>query len=237
MTAEPSQMGHDPTMKLIDDGRNIQYDIAVQSDSDGTEMIYRTLSLLSDVGATALRGRGTRVWKAIKVVDGEECGEPVALKDSWVDGARPREGSILREVRGAAHSEELREFVEKLFVTVECYGDVFVDEELHLRDATRPLMIPAENVSASMHPLKPATPDLEDETVEKTRAASSSRSHDKVHHRIVFKEICKSMYEENSLVAIFKLLGQAVGGMFLNIPICDSLTYHMTCGISIADHA
>lgn len=66
------------------------------------------------------------------MVDGEERGEPVALNDSWVGGARPREGSILREVRGAAHFEELRAFVEKLFLTVECYGDVFVDEKNYI---------------------------------------------------------------------------------------------------------
>ena len=60
-------------------------------------MRYRTKQMLYS-SASALHGHGTRVWKAVEVVDGVEKGPPVALKDCWVDSDRMREGEILDKI-------------------------------------------------------------------------------------------------------------------------------------------
>lgn len=92
--AEPQDVGFDPTMTLLkqEDG-TARYDILVRSET-GEEQLYRTLELLHNQGAEYLVGRGTRVWKAVKIENGEEVGEPVVLKDAWVDHHRKREGTI-----------------------------------------------------------------------------------------------------------------------------------------------
>ncbi len=213
---EPYQLGYDPTMKLLGDGENPRYEITVRSDLDGSERVYRTLALLSDAGACALRGRGTRVWKAIKIEDGEKCGEPVALKDSWVDAGRPREGYILTQMRGYNNSERLPGYAEKVFLTAECYGDVFVDSELGHVDAVRPFLMPeSKSLSESDRNPPPRTAISGGDALSshnKTRQDTHPTVGRQVHHRIVFKEICTSLYRERSLAKIFRLLGQTVGG-------------------------
>ncbi|KAF7790466.1 hypothetical protein EIP86_001421 [Pleurotus ostreatoroseus] len=92
--ARPDQLGWDPTMERVEIGDQAQYQITVHS-SDGDTLNYRTLGVLSDSGASRLLSRGTRVWKAVRIVNGEETGEPVALKDVWVDSDREREGDAL----------------------------------------------------------------------------------------------------------------------------------------------
>ena len=82
-------------MTLLGDGRN--FDITVHC-QDGQSRVYRTLCLISDSGARELHGRGTRVWKAVLLEGGEECGAPVALKDVWVQAKGEPEGVILHAV-------------------------------------------------------------------------------------------------------------------------------------------
>ena len=70
-----------------------QYEISVRSTA-GDVAVYRTIQSLDESGNSHLLGRGTRVWKAVRVQDGRDIGSPVALKDAWVEGSRQREGSI-----------------------------------------------------------------------------------------------------------------------------------------------
>ncbi|PSS18944.1 hypothetical protein PHLCEN_2v3160 [Hermanssonia centrifuga] len=218
----PHQLGYDPTIKLLGDSEDPRYEITVRSDLDGSERIYRTLGLLSDAGACALRGRGTRVWKAIKIEDGQECGEPVALKDSWIDAGRPREGYILTQMRGYNNPERLSGYAEKFFLTAECYGDVFVDRELGHVDAVRPFLMPeSRSLSESDSNTTPRAPTssmgCEDALISHKKPGQNIHPSvgRQVHHRIVFKEICTSLYREKSLSTIFRLLGQVAGALLI----------------------
>ena len=102
-----------------------QCDIDVRV-ADGTYQTYRTKQLLSDAGGVYLQGRGTRVWTAVRLENGSETGELVALKDSWVDEYREREGSLNHRIRRAAVLQEDRDKLDDSIVRVALYGDVYV---------------------------------------------------------------------------------------------------------------
>lgn len=89
--------------KPLDDGA-LQYDITLTL-TDGSRQVYRTRRLLSDGGGVYLHGRGTRVWEAVRLENGVETTDVVALKDSWVDGYREREAAVNSRVCSIATSQ------------------------------------------------------------------------------------------------------------------------------------
>ena len=121
--------------KTLDDGSH-QYDISV-TQTDGTSQVYRTKDILSDSGGVYLQGRGTRVWKAIRVEDGVETGDIVALKDSWVDEYREREAAINSRILDAASTQSERDGLKDLMVNVASHGDVFIAGALDRTRACR----------------------------------------------------------------------------------------------------
>ncbi len=176
------------------DIEGLQYDIKVQT-HDGEEVIYRTVMLLSDSGAQSLHGRGTRVWKVMRVKDGEAFGDPVVLKDSWVDLDGPREGAILQEICGMAASEPVDKTLSDALLTVECYGDVVIDgdSDRYIDRTTRMNLseLPAHGSDTDAAAIKLLL-----------------HCHHKMHHRVVFKEICKTIHQLPSYHDKFRALGQ-----------------------------
>ncbi|KAF9513935.1 hypothetical protein BS47DRAFT_1362032 [Hydnum rufescens UP504] len=86
--ADRASLGFDPTMMRAP-GDPSQFIIT-------KDRRFRTRKILSSFGAEPLRGRGTRVYEAIGVDEhGKEMGDPVVLKDIWIDHDRMREGTIL----------------------------------------------------------------------------------------------------------------------------------------------
>ena len=125
--ADESDLGFDPTMavhKTLEDGTQ-QYDIGVRL-ADGTCQTYRTKGLLANNGGAYLQGRGTRVWEAVQLENGHETDGVVALKDSWVDDYREREGSINACILRAPASQEERAQLDETIIQVRAYGDVYV---------------------------------------------------------------------------------------------------------------
>ena len=117
-TPNEFDLGYDPTItRVTQSDSSVRYDIAVRSAS-GEVHLYRTLSLEGDSGEHFLLGRGTRVWKARRLENGEEVGELVALKDTWVDDHRPREGYIYERMRSSATSAEDQKALEKIFLGI-----------------------------------------------------------------------------------------------------------------------
>ena len=102
-----------------------QYDITVRT-TGGAYQTYRTKKLLSDGGGVYLHGRGTRVWEAVRLENGVETDEIVALKDSWVDEYREREGSINARISRMAASQEDCDKMGDSVVQVAAYGDVVI---------------------------------------------------------------------------------------------------------------
>ncbi|CAE6522655.1 unnamed protein product [Rhizoctonia solani] len=101
LLASPTQLGYDPTMVAnpSDDGNSEpSYDIIIHNTDTGVSK-YRTIHMLSDVGANSSVGRGTRVWAVRKLVDGVPIGPSYALKDVWVHDNRPPEHQVIKKIR------------------------------------------------------------------------------------------------------------------------------------------
>lgn len=230
MYATTDDLGWDPTMTLVPgiDGEH-QYNIKVAVSTDPMPAVYRTTRLISNVGACKLRGRGTRVWEVRQLdVNGGFTGPPRVLKDSWPDTDRPREAEVLAQVlRDIGTVEEAQDF----FLTVEADGDVSiggaVDQTLSESDRDRlyarddgkepkrfDLMQVDDSESATQRRSK--TLQSLDKEVRGSQVSSFStlqrqlqepvRFCPKTHHRIVFKEVCKSLNEETDLATIFVAL-------------------------------
>ncbi|KAF9503667.1 hypothetical protein BS47DRAFT_778303 [Hydnum rufescens UP504] len=96
--ADRASLGFDSTMMRAP-GDPSQFIITVHSNDNKKDRRFRTRKILSSFGAEPLRGRGTRVYEAIGVDEhGKEMGDPVVLKDIWIDHDRMREGTILAQL-------------------------------------------------------------------------------------------------------------------------------------------
>ncbi|THG92913.1 hypothetical protein EW026_g8162 [Hermanssonia centrifuga] len=225
--ADPYEIGWDPTMVIVDakKGKEVQYDITVRSE-DGEHRVYRTLKMLSNIGAEAVQGRGTRVWLVVRNINGRLGSEQVVLKDSWIDHDRMREGRILQEIIGASKSMPIAHLVRGMFLSVESHGDVLVEGRL---DHTRELIMRghhlltvgpryslerATTISTGARHLLARNGMAGDVGLTIRRAVTQREPpdfDDKVHYRIVFKEQCKQIREQTSVSKIFANLSQIVG--------------------------
>lgn len=118
----PTAVGWDPTMTYIKDTDPPQYRIVVNN-AKGVKQVYKTLELKSSVGAEVLRGRGTRVWRAIRChptnLKALKEATEVALKDCWVDQSRQLEGDVIVELHElvTARIKDLKEQIRDLGAT------------------------------------------------------------------------------------------------------------------------
>ncbi|KAI6110910.1 hypothetical protein EDD16DRAFT_1897766 [Pisolithus croceorrhizus] len=217
--AEDHELGWDPTIRRVSVGGKIQYNITVHTD-EGKDLVYQTTRVISDYSADTLSGRGTRVFEARLIfLNGTSVkdAKPVVLKDSWRDCDRDREDIILNQIfadllkhKGPEQEEEAR----KHFLTVLAAGNVMVDGKIDSTDCLlrgsdlstdrTPHRLPAEEVPKGK-PIRSgegSTPIF--------RFAPYSTKHSKVHHRthfrLVFKEVCRSIYELRSLDTVFATL-------------------------------
>ncbi|KAF7790439.1 hypothetical protein EIP86_001394 [Pleurotus ostreatoroseus] len=204
--ADPCQLGWDMSMTPLEDGRN--FDIRIDS-LDGTQCVYRTQKLLSCPGPFEFRGKGTRVWKAVLLDKGTPQGDPIILKDAWVDADRETEGAILDNIRAIPVNTETHapKYLEDAFPTTICHGYVFVDADKTHVDSVR-LLSPADDLTAEEH--ENILPFGLRSSIQSTRLAGSPEPVGRwlAHYRIVFKEVGRPLSREQSLPAIFKTLAQ-----------------------------
>ena len=124
--ADECALGFDPTIRVHTtpkDGAS-EYEIDVR-DVAGLTRTYRTQGLLYESSSRRPLHRGTRVWKVVRLEHGDETGDSIVLKDSWVDNPREREGSVIARVLASASSSEARRAIEDALVDVSVYGDVY----------------------------------------------------------------------------------------------------------------
>ncbi|KAI0946838.1 hypothetical protein AcW1_010392 [Taiwanofungus camphoratus] len=232
MYASPHEVGWDPMIcpimdskgkVLLDSDGKRRFDITVRL-ADGTNVVYRTIKILADFGADAPQGRGTRVWEAKKLENGEECGEPVVLKDSWIDSDRTREGVLYGELRDSDTSTDFQNAMKTFIMTAICNGDVYINGEV---DDTQMLMtrgqrIPRDCSKFTVQLTRPPAAQFSHSSrlatgyhhsPEEYRGKHSAPPrvyHPKTHYQIVFKEVCKPISTVTSLATVFKLLSQAI---------------------------
>ena len=184
-----------------------QYDITVRS-ARGTEEVYRTLQLLACPERYRPKSRGTRVWKAVRLENGEPCGEPVVLKQAWVDVTREREGTMHTNILQAALSEECQSSLQDSLLTTLTHGDVFVAGR---QDCTR--RVPVDDTD-DVDDAESAS-DLADHTasyVSSTKGRVTSwwsSTIQQVYYRAVYKEIGVPLHHLSSLKTVFSVLAEA----------------------------
>ncbi|KAI5998847.1 hypothetical protein EDD15DRAFT_213621 [Pisolithus albus] len=91
------------------------YDITVCTDKG--DLVYQTTRAISDFGADALTGCGTRVFEAcLKPQGGKsvKTAEPVIWKDSWRDCDRDREVIISKRIRRSNNRYPIPEATQSL---------------------------------------------------------------------------------------------------------------------------
>ncbi|KAJ3557293.1 hypothetical protein NM688_g1550 [Phlebia brevispora] len=222
-------LGFDTTMTRAVGEDEGQYIITVP-DQDGVERKYLTLQLLDNHNADALRGRGTRVWKAVELVDGERKGNPVAIKDAWIDSDRTREGYLMKRILEDL-SQDDREKLRPYLLTVLCHGDVIspsgvADTTRVVPETTKRFIMRALNRNQTArlksqgesrrgnHAHIFRHPGVPKPTVPTSRRPVSNPMHktrieydQKTHYRIVFKEVGTPIVKEvsfnNAFYALF----------------------------------
>ena len=234
MFAKRNQLGYDGTMTrlpaLSSLDKSVVYDIEVR-DHSKTPVInkYRTRRLISELGAIPLRGRGTRVWEVVEL---DANGNPVGtqtwvLKDTWGDADRPLEGENLEKLRKKAAAIGQTEKFKRYFMSTSRYGHVYDDEG----ENSRPDTTASFRLQRLDSPELPAdTPTLriavnpEHRALVMTRqgpiatdgggAAEVKRARYpiKVHHRIVYSEVGKLIFQAKSLCKAFRCIGDVLQG-------------------------
>ena len=176
-------------------------------DADGTQTVFRTLDLISSTRVEREAGKSTRIYEAIEVRDGTPHGEPVVLKDVWRHEELGREGDTLGAIRQCDPSQAARDLISRRTLTVLHHGDVvlrtpsvphpYVDfTREHSQNAVRFLQHRPLTDSRFMHPSEEIEPHY---VPEDGRRIFLGR---KFHYRVVFKELCRPLFEQ-PLAAVF----------------------------------
>ena len=191
--------------------------------------LFETRDLLSDVGAEAFQGRGTRVWRVREVVNGNTVGPDMVLKDCFINADHKREGDTLQEIIDSLAEDDKRRLH---FLTVEVHGDVYVDNHLDNTDAIHhgkhcPSGSPCIDTGvianelqplARGHCVTPLTPNSGTGIpfIHPVVAPFvSSRSHqNRQHYRIVFKEVGTAVSELGNRQDMFLAIQGALAGMY-----------------------
>jgi len=186
---------------------------------------YRTVKILSEFSADAIRGRGTRVFEAYEInEDGQRVqgSKNVAIKDYWLDSSREAEPTILKKILEGAD-----ESMKAKFLTVLAWGNISIDGNVDSTDRiTNDLKVGPRGYTDSDHPnalkfylcqyqpkgpSKRAAPGLAPSTGSRL-TLSVARFDSKTHQRIVFKEVGHPIYDENSITTVFKAARDAAEG-------------------------
>ena len=201
-------------------------DITVRNSSTGVETTYRTRRLLSNIGADAVKGRGTRVWEVRELdSEGKERSTPLVLKDVWIDSDRKSEGAILYAVHSKdGVPEDVREMLDKFFVHVENEGNVYVDG---VPDHTRNVMLKGHTLPEDLDRVfvpadlrgRPMVGSAHLDVQGSAAVAPAENEPEppppyagKYHYRIVYKELGKTIRQVSSLSEAFGHLSDVVTG-------------------------
>ncbi|KAI0341057.1 hypothetical protein BDW22DRAFT_1397290 [Trametopsis cervina] len=232
MFAARPQLGYDPTIRQAvhpEDASKRSYDITVRSvDEDGRphNTVFRTIEVVADIGVETLIGKGTRVWRAIQLdSEGKPTGNPVVLKDSWVDADSNREGDTLKALMNTAIASGDPAHVETLnkhFLHCLHYGDVYVDGQpdntcaLIRRGVPIPEGLKPFTLTRPKPPLtefeKYMIPSIEHRFLE-FRHRVPLRGAIRCHSRMVFEEFGISIEDLTSVVDITIALMQTLQGL------------------------
>ena len=233
MFAKRTQLGYDGTMTrlpaLSSLDQSVVYDIEVR-DHSKTPVVkkYRTRRLISELGAIPLRGRGTRVWEVVELDtnDNPAGTRTWVLKDTWGDADRPLEGENLQKLRRKAAAINQGERFNTYFMSTSRYGHVYDDEGENARPDTTasfrlsrldspelPLGIPTLRVAVNPeHRALVMTRQGPIATEGSKVEVEHARYPIKIHHRIIYNEVGKLIFQAKSLRKAFQCIGDVLQG-------------------------
>ncbi|EKM54135.1 uncharacterized protein PHACADRAFT_209951 [Phanerochaete carnosa HHB-10118-sp] len=226
--ASYAQLGWDETITFVKRTSRKPYSflkIAVRN-LDGTATYYHTKRVISNIGTDAVRGRGTRVWEVRRLDDrGKELPTPLVLRDGWRDADRPSEGTILNAIRGNTDlSEDIHELLEQHFLHVEAEGNVYVGD---IPDHTRDVMLKGQALP-EQHGMPQVPAELNDRITvaadfqvrlgsatapERPELETPPLYSGKVHYRVVYRELGKTLREVSSMSEAFGHLSGVIEGI------------------------
>ncbi|KAJ3559363.1 hypothetical protein NM688_g391 [Phlebia brevispora] len=218
MFATTYRLGWDPTMTRCPDG---QYDIKVYS-APNQFTHYRTLQLVSDYEVDSTFGRGARMWKVRRLdATGQPYGEPLTLRDYWIEFDRPREGATYRRLRDANSSDSYQALLDDFFCAVVIDGDVYIEEEqqydnshtLALHDAVVPEGSPIFTFKGAKGIDTGAVGNYPIKKVLKADIKGKLTLEPLVHYRIVVEETLRPLHELCSVGKIFTALGHVCAAL------------------------
>lgn len=230
--AEEHELGWDPTVEYCpavgECGAFYIYTVHSTNERGEVEATrFKTLECLSNLGAQALRGRGTRVWKVRKWADNQEIGEPMVLKDCWIDCDRLREGDIMEAVLASAKGTEHEAVLRRALLTTIMHGDVHIGDEIDQTiDAEEREQITRADQWIVFHRTEVKLKKFEMLCAGRSQMnAATTRGHrslydaiksepelkpitytPKKHYRIVFREVCTTLHQEPYLVNVLSAL-------------------------------
>lgn len=222
--AEDHELGIDETVTRLnapDPTRGVQYDIRVG------DKVYRTQRLISSIGAESMRGRGTRVWE-VKEVDakGHEVGDPMILKDSWGGKSRPREFDISTAIRNTSTPHPMLKTLldNHLLTYVDSWDVTLMTRDGEKEDSTREVMLRGGTPVWTTVLRVQKDYEASKRVVQKHPAQgvlSNPKKSDityveygeKIHHRVIIKEVGTTIVEAGTLSKAFAHLSEVAKGL------------------------
>ncbi|KAF8557267.1 hypothetical protein OG21DRAFT_1520545 [Imleria badia] len=234
--ANDVELGWDPTIRRVVVDNEIQYDITFDG-KDGPPSVYRTVKILADFGADALKGRGTRVFKAYDIQRSPPTeGDYVVIKDSWRDHDRLREDQIIEKVFediAKCNPDDPGAVIEakKYFLTVLRAEDIMIDDKIDntlrlFHDIDMPPDCPRHKVSPEKEPSLrlhvsstghvPLVP-LQEEILacQNIPTVKVGDIYHKIHFRVVFAELGEPIFNLETLGDVLETLEHALKGLQL----------------------
>ena len=214
--ADDHELGWDPSIRRILVNSRAQYEITL--DSDNGSSIYVTTDTLADFGAEAMEGRATRVFKGYLKRDPDKTS--VVIKDTWRAWDRDREDVILKEIFAdmVKVDKAAAKDAQKHFLTVLDAGDVMIEGKV---DDTF-CLLRGENPPSDcrMYEVPPEEPPSSDKLSKETTPTRTTvpvvadfKVTHRVHIRIVFKEVCETLYAVRDLGGVVQMLLDVLKGV------------------------
>lgn len=194
------------------------YDISAGARNSARK--FRTIEMVYCAPVDAMRGRGTRVWKAVEIGRRADPKKVFIIKDTWIDSDRTREGDVMTQILQDATSDTHRAALEKIFLTVVCHGDVqwhgHTSKTRHLDEfklfATQLAPQDSQRHESDSFRTRQTTGTCADRAFSRNAADEEKRPeyliqyHAKTQYRIVFEEVGTPLHGLTSPGKIFEAL-------------------------------
>ncbi|KAI5116305.1 hypothetical protein M0805_004646 [Coniferiporia weirii] len=191
--ASKTELGWDPTVSVTIENDARRFNFTVK------DQIFKSVRVLSDIGADAIIGRATRAfivkWKDDKLA---------VLKDVWIDDDRDPEHAIRSSILTDVEKKFVADFV-KVNNQIDHTIKVLMRGSAPSLENTFDLLLVKPVFSAARS--STGYSQTSDPIAYEVMHGSRKRLHHRVHYRIVFREIGVPLHQVRKLSEMFTVLG------------------------------